>query len=381
MSTFDFDSAFVDIFGEERPNKALHAFADIPQPSTSEKRDKIFTICGVNFKMIFVEGGTFTMDIIPEQCNWLNRDDDYEGPTREVTLNDYYIGETQVTQALWMAVMGTDLTKVLLKNILKNIFVDFLESAQYEDREEENIVKYIFGEIILPELKDTLSSKGIYVEDIEAVDLDCDCDLVDNLDDFMDEYGMDECDITDLKNEVISSFLDDELFTIIKALNNRQEGDAPIFFVSWEECQLFIKRLNEVLSLQLNGKKFYLPKLAEWEYAAQGGQKCKGLKYSGSDDIGEVAWYCCNDDGDGFPHPVAEKKPNELGVYDMSGNIWEWCEEECGADKRIISGGSILDDAKSCRVSYYENVEKDHNSISDESNDGLKLIGFRLILR
>lgn len=97
----------------------------------------------------------------------------------------------------------------------------------------------------------------------------------------------------------------------------------PVDNVSWENCQQFIRKLN-----QLTGKRFRLPTEAEWEYAARGGNRSRGYKYAGSNDIGSVAWYKENS-GSGT-HPIGLKTPNELGLYDMSGNVWEWCQDWFG---------------------------------------------------
>jgi formylglycine-generating enzyme required for sulfatase activity len=99
--------------------------------------------------------------------------------------------------------------------------------------------------------------------------------------------------------------------------------DNPVTNVSWDDCQAFIKKLNSI-----SGKNYRLPTEVEWEYAARGGKQSKGYKYAGSDDVNEVAWHTGNSNSK--IHPVKEKKPNELGLYDMSGNVWEWCNDWYG---------------------------------------------------
>lgn len=99
-----------------------------------------------------------------------------------------------------------------------------------------------------------------------------------------------------------------------------QGARLPVENVTWYECQEFLKKLNA-----LTGHTFRLPTEAEWEYAARGGALSHGYIYSGSNDIDEVAWY--EDNSDGESHPVATKRPNELGIYDMSGNVREWCSD------------------------------------------------------
>ncbi len=231
------------------------------------QKNKIFTVNGVEFNMVFVEGGTFTMGATSEQGS-----DAYssEKPTHSVTLSDYYIGETEVTQGLWKAVMGSN-------------------------------PSYFKG---------------------------------DNL---------------------------------------------PVEQVSYEDVKTFITKLN-----QKTGKTFRLPTEAEWEYAARGGKKSKGYKYSGSNNIGDVAWYDKNSNDK--THPVKTKQPNELGIYDMSGNVWEWCSDWYGSysrnaqtnpqgpssgSYRVLRGGSWPDYAEYCRV-----ADRDGNDPSDGSDN----LGFRLAL-
>lgn len=208
-----------------------------------------FTVNGVKFTMVPVEGGTFTMGATSEQGSDAF---DNEKPAHQVTLSDYYIGQTEVTQALWKAVMGSNPS----------------------------------------------DSKG------------------DNL---------------------------------------------PVEQVSWDDCQVFIQNLN-----QLTGKQFRLPTEAEWEYAARGGRKSRGYKYAGGNDIGLVAWYTGNSGNE--THTVATKQANELGVYDMIGNVEEWCSDRYGdyqsssqsdpqgpssGSSRVKRGGSCYGDARDCRVSRH----------------------------
>lgn len=210
--------------------------------------NETITVNGVSFTMIKVEGGTFQMGATSEQGGDADSD---EKPVHSVTLSDYYIGETEVTQELWEAVMGSKPSKF----------------------------------------------KG---------------------------------------------------------------SQRPVERVSWNDCQGFIKKLN-----QLTGKNFRLPTEAEWEYAARGGNKSKGYKYSGSNTIGNVAWY--DDNSNSQTHNVKTKSPNELGIYDMSGNVWEWCQDWKGnynsgsqinptgpssGSRRVGRGGSWSDDAEGCRVSF-----------------------------
>ncbi len=229
--------------------------------------NETFTVKGVEFTMIAVEGGTFTMGATPEQGSDA---EDWEKPTHQVTLSSYYIGETEVTQALWKAVMG--------------------ESPSFY--------------------------KG------------------DNL---------------------------------------------PVEQVSWYDCQEFIKKLNV-----LTGRNFRLPTEAEWEYAARGGNKSSGYKYSGSNNITDVAWYINNSGSKTYP--VKTKQANELGIYDMSGNVWEWCQDWYGkyisaaqtnpkgpttGSSRVNRGGSWGSFARICRSSIrFNNYPDDRNYC----------LGFRLAL-
>lgn len=223
------------------------------------------TVNGVSFTMIAVQGGTFTMGATAEQGSDADSD---EKPTHKVTLSDYMIGETEVTQELWKAVMGTN-------------------------------PSYFSG------------------------------------------------------------------------------TQNPVESVSWEDCQNFIAELNA-----MTGKKFRLPTEAEWEFAARGGNKSNGFKYSGSGSIDKVAWYYGNSSDK--THPVKQKQANELGIYDMSGNVYEWCQDWYGSysssaqtnptgpssgSNRVYRGGSWGSYATSCRVSN----RYDYAPTGTDGNLGLRL--------
>ena len=135
--------------------------------------------------------------------------------------------------------------------------------------------------------------------------------------------------------------------------------DLPVESVSWGDCQDFISKLNA-----MTGKRFRLPTEAEWEYAARGGKKSRGYKYSGSKTLGDVAWYDGNSGSK--THAVGTKQPNELGIYDMAGNVWEWCQDwkgsyssspqanptgAVGGSYRVIRGGNWRDSARGSRSS------------------------------
>ena len=137
------------------------------------------------------------------------------------------------------------------------------------------------------------------------------------------------------------------------------EGDnLPVENVSWNDCQTFLRKLNA-----MTGKTFRLPTEAEWEFAARGGNRNRGYQYSGSNVLSDVAWYY--DNSGSKTHNVGTKAPNELGIYDMSGNVWEWCQDWKGSyigsaqtnpkgpssgSYRVDRGGSWFNFAWSCRV-------------------------------
>ncbi len=253
-----------------------------PSSVQIQNQTRTFTVNGVSFNMVFVEGGTFTMGATSEQGENAYYD---EKPAHRVTLSDYYIGETEVTQTLWQAVMGSN-------------------------------------------------------------------------------------------------------------PSNWKGNNLPVEFVSWDDCQQFITELN-----QLTGRKFRLPTEAEWEYAASGGVRSRGYKYAGCNTLDQVAWYWENS-GDSRlsvvattsenhwrTHPVGQKQANELGIYDMAGNVSEWCQDwydedyyskspstnpcnNTSASLRVFRGGGCYSGAWCCRVSH-------RGSGPDESDF---ILGLRLAL-
>ncbi|MCD6011164.1 MAG: Sulphatase-modifying factor protein [Flavipsychrobacter sp.] len=162
---------------------------------------------------------------------------------------------------------------------------------------------------------------------------------------------------------------------------NKNCDDCPVVKVSWEDVQEFIKRLNAK-----TGKHYRLPTETEWEFAARGGKYSKAYKYSGSNKITDVAWYGKEK---GTTHPVGQKDPNELSIFDMTGNAAEWCEDWYGEDyykksidevnpkgpdkgnMRILRGGSYFDDDVVCRNVYRSRVKPDTRQWN---------IGFRLAM-
>lgn len=152
-------------------------------------------------------------------------------------------------------------------------------------------------------------------------------------------------------------------------------NNYPIYYVHWEDANAFCSALSK-----MTGKNYVLPDEAQWEYAARGGILSKGYRYSGGDTLNDVAW--CNQNGGNGTHIVGLKRGNELGIFDMSGNVWEWCadryasyEEElsfnCTDDKRVVRGGAWYSDESYNRVSarYGDDAEeRSHN------------VGFRVVM-
>lgn len=197
-----------------------------------------FTVNGVTFEMVRVEGGSFMMGSSDPEAY------DDEKPVHAENVATFYIGRTEVTQDLWLAVMGSN-------------------------------------------------------------------------------------------------------------PSNFRGGNLPVEQVSWTECQAFCERLR-----QLTGRQFRLPTEAEWEYAARGGNRSRGYKYSGGNDLYYLGWY--TDNSGSTTHPVGTKQANELGIYDMSGNVWEWTSDLWSSNyssyrnggsgsNRVRRGGSWLSEVRGCR--------------------------------
>ncbi|MBQ7690542.1 MAG: SUMF1/EgtB/PvdO family nonheme iron enzyme [Muribaculaceae bacterium] len=219
-------------------------------------RNAHYTVNGVTFEMVAVDGGTFTMGASEDDLDAF----EWERPQHRVTLSGYSLGATEVTQELWQAVMGSN-------------------------------PSYFTG-----------------------------------------------------------------------------NAQRPVDSVSWDDCQSFIAALNA-----LTGLNFRLPTEAEWEFAARGGCRSQGCKYAGSEAVGEVACYSGNSYSLGSgnaaygTHAVGTKAPNELGLYDMSGNLYEWCADwfanyeatpqanptgpETGTG-RVARGGSWRFNERYCRVAH-----------------------------
>ena len=165
------------------------------------------------------------------------------------------------------------------------------------------------------------------------------------------------------------------------------KGGRPVINVNWHDANDFCRWLSEI-----SGHTYRLPTEAEWEYAARGGRKNKGFLYSGSNDLIEVAWFATqngdqNDklDTNNKTQLVGRKKPNELGLYDMSGNVWEWCQDRYNRDfynqspidhpfgtgsAPVARGGSWFTTSDYCIA-----TNRDYDSASKKDND----LGFRIV--
>ncbi len=265
----------------------------VPIPDDDDDLPRSYTerTTGVPFEMKYVEGGTFTMG------DTFGEGQDDETPTHRVQLSEFWMGETEVTNAQFCAF---------------------------------------------------LNAKGNQTESGETwLDIDdSDCLIEKSGSRFVPKSGY---------------------------------AHHPVIEVSWYGASAYCKWLTRKSS-----RKYRLPTEAEWEYAARGGKNGEPTKYAGSDKIDAVAWYSGNSDGK--THPVKTKAPNELGLYDMSGNVWEWCQDRYGdyssssqrnpkgagsGSYRVFRGGSWRSYARYCRLSF-----RGRNTPTYRGNG----LGFRLVL-
>ena len=244
--------------------KILVLFVVLLFPISMQAQDtaplRVLKIKGVTYKLRYIEGGSFTMGALPNDTLA-----DADETRHQVSLHDFYMGETEVTQELWEAVMPKNRSK-------------------------------------------------------------------------------------------------------------HRGAKNPVEYVTYDMCQEFIAKLN-----RLTGRTFRLPTEAEWEYAARGGKKSKGYLFAGSNQIGEVAHTLANTPSSTH-QPVAQLKPNELGLYDMSGNVWEWCSDwyqrtpdsKSSSNFYVIRGGGYDSDPQYCRTS---------NRFMYDQRRRFKHVGFRLVLQ
>lgn len=178
----------------------------------------------------------------------------------------------------------------------------------------------------------------------------------------LDSYYIGECEVTQEQwAKVMGTSIQQQASKAGQSDFRGIGPDYPMFYVSWEEAQAFCRELS-----RMTGRTYCLPTEAQWEYAARGGKNADGTKYSGSWSIDAVAWYGNNSSS--TTHPVKNKRANGLGLYDMSGNVWEWCSDWYGSSynvndtnnpigpssgsDRVLRGGGWCFDARYCRVSH-----------------------------
>lgn len=197
----------------------------------------------------------------------------------------------------------------------------------------------------------------------------------------LNSYYIGECEITQEEwAKVMGTSVQQQAAKANLATFRGIGPDYPMYYVSWEDAKAFCQELSRV-----TGKTYRLPTEAQWEYAARGGKKADGTKYSGSGSIDAVAWYGNNSKSS--THPVKSKQANGLGIYDMSGNVWEWCSDWYApsynisstnnpsgtvvGSHRVLRGGSWYYSARSCRVSSRSYTTPGYRSY---------LSGFRVVM-
>jgi formylglycine-generating enzyme required for sulfatase activity len=241
----------------------------------------------------------------------------------------------------------------------------------------------VYREPIIPEfvtVEGGTFEMGLRIRDVEQDELLLEFGGI--IDDQLHNVTVSDFNIS--KTEV--TFEQYDVFCDATSLNKLRDegwgrGDSPVINVNWHDVTAFCEWMSKA-----TGKTYRLPTEAEWEYAARGGNKSKGYEYSGGNDLGAVGWYHSNSVR--RTQPVAQKQPNELGLYDMSGNVWEWCSDYYSANyydsspksdpqgpnsgsSRVVRGGSWGRQGGDCRVA-------DRN-MSDSDSRNLNL-GFRLVL-
>ena len=186
--------------------------------------------------------------------------------------------------------------------------IDYLLSNQWPEEVEPETVTFVLNgiEIKMVRVEGGTFTMGASGADLEASDDEFPAHIV-----TLSPYYICTTEVTQ------------QLWRAVMGSNPSENSSnvlCPVEYVNWNMCQDFITQLNTI-----TGQNFRLPTEAEWEFAARGGNKSEGYKYSGSNDINDVAWYKSNSSDK--THPVASKAPNELGLYDMSGNVSEWCSD------------------------------------------------------
>lgn len=226
----------------------------------------------------------------------------------------------------------------------------------------QKVANALFGGVAsaTPSSPSNFGGAGGAVESFSVNGVTFDMVRVDGGSFMMGSYEGDE-DEKPVHNETVGTFyigkteVTQRLWTAVMGSNpsSFRGENLPVENVTWFDCQEFVERLS-----RLTGRIFRLPTEAEWEYAARGGNKSRGYKYSGSNDLYRVGWY--DENSGNATHPVGQKLDNELGLFDMSGNVWEWCSDNYSSNYnsprnsscRVYRGGSWNYSSGFCRVAY-----------------------------